>query len=183
MSARKESVRLFVGLYPPIEDAKRMLGWLDAVELAPCRPTRPEQVHLTAQFIGNRRVDEIDSIRESVQHAASGIKAILLDPLRLVTLPERGRVKVVAVETDRPPGLLELHRRLATRLARHVRENPSARFRPHFTVCRFQGNAMVDRLDRTVNGLRFTIDQVRLMRSTLGPEGAWHEEIDAIRLS
>ena len=183
MSGRKQTVRLFVGLYPPIEVAQSMLALLDTVQFTPHRLTSPQQVHLTVQFIGDRQVDELDSIRASILRSAAGIASFELQPLRLVTFPRRGGARLIAIETDAPPGLVQLHRRLVTRLSRHIREKHDDRFRPHFTLCRFGRDAAVDRIDRPVDAPSFTIDKVMLMRSVLGPDGAQHDEIDAVALA
>lgn len=182
MTGRSRTMRFFVGLYPPIETAQSMLSLLDSVDLAAHRRAPPQQIHLTVQFIGDRRVDEIRSIHESIQRSAAGIECFELRPLRLITLPERERARVVAIETDAPPGLLQLQRRLVTRLSRHVRARPGDRFRPHLTLCRFPRDATVDRIDKPVDAPSFIIDKVMLMRSTLDPDGAVHDEIEAVAL-
>ena len=182
MRGRNKTIRLFVGLYPPIDAAQSMLALLDSVQLAPHRLTSPQQVHLTVQFIGDRKVDELNSIWESVLRSAAGIESFELQPLRVITLPQRGRARLVAIETDAPPGLLQLHHRLVTRLSRHAREKSDDRFRPHFTLCRFRREAVVDRIDQPVDAPSLTIDKVMLMRSVLGPDEALHDEIDTVAL-
>jgi 2'-5' RNA ligase len=80
----------------------------------------------------------------------------------------------VALETDAPPVLLELHRRLASRLARSPRARPGDRFLPHLTLCRFGNAARAERIADPVDLAPFPIDRVSLMRSVLWRAGATH---------
>src|SRR5690606_37699260 len=119
-----KDLRLFVAIYPPEGGKAGQVGardWLRALRkmdppLANHRQTPPEQVHLTLQFIGDTPEGELDRVIESVERSASGIGPFELKPVRFMTLPPRGRPRLVALETDAPAGLLELQRRLAQRL-------------------------------------------------------------------
>ena len=177
MAKPRDNLRLFVGLYPPAEMAEQMLAALADLKLPPHRLTPLDQVHMTLQFIGDTPVKDLDATIESVERARSGLPAIELVPLRLMALPRRGPARLVAAETDAPPTLLELHRRLATRLARNARERPGDRFLPHLTLCRFRAPTRIGALDEPLALAAFPVEEVRLMRSTLHPDGAKHHEV------
>ncbi len=170
-------MRLFVAAYPPPEVVRGMLAALKRLELPPHRLVPPEQVHLTLQFIGDTAPGRLDTVHESVERATGGLRAFDLTPRRLVRLPERGRARLVAVETDAPATLLELQRRLATRLARRTRHNPADRFRPHLTLCRFRQPSPLHEVDVAVDVEGFTVDRILLMKSTLHSTGAQHVEV------
>ena len=182
MGRHDSTIRLFVAVYPPESVRGEMLAALRRIDLPPHRTVPPEQVHLTLQFIGDREPGEVSAITESVRRSASGIDAFSLTPERLITLPQRGRPRLIAVETDAPPGLLELQGRLASRLARAPRARPGDRFRPHLTVCRFHRDVHAERLDVRVDLAPFEISVIRLMQSVLSPRGAQHTEISAVSL-
>lgn len=149
------------------------------------RATPANQIHLTLQFIGETRRDRIDHTIASVERACKGLHAFNLTPRSLVTLPNRPNepARLLAVETDKPPTLLELKQRLALRLARKVRDEPARRFRPHLTLCRFTPPAEVDPPEVTTLGGTFAVNCIAVMRSRLLPTGAVHDEIAAIDLS
>lgn len=177
-------LRLFAGIYPSPEFAASALSLLeDLNDLPPHRASPPGQIHLTTQFIGETDPRQIEAIRESVARSASGLGAFSITAERLITLPERGPARLVAIETDAPPPLIELHRRLAARLARNPRKNASDRFVPHLTVCRFRAPTTGVRLDRPAPLGGFEVREVRLMRSILRPEGAEHIALDAFPLA
>ena len=176
------TMRLFVAVYPPESVRGAMLEALRRFDLPPHRTVPPEQVHLTLQFIGDRDPGELPAITESVRRSASGIDAFTLTPERLITLPQRSRPRLIAVETDAPPGLLELQRRLASRLARSPRVRPGDRFRPHLTICRFQREAPAGRIDNGVELPAFDVSLIHLVRSVLSPQGAKHTEVASVTL-
>lgn len=182
MAKPTANLRLFVAAYPPAESARAMLSALEPLALPPHRVTLLEQLHLTLQFIGDTPQTQMDATIESVQRAAAGLKAFQLTPRRLITLPERGPTRLVAVETDAPATLLELQRRLAMRLARNVREKPGDRYRPHLTLCRFRSPTRGVKIDQEFALEPFPIDRIRLMCSTLSSNGAQHVEVMAWEL-
>lgn len=175
-------VRLFVAAYPRRESAEAMLASLGGLELAEHRPTPAEQVHLTLCFIGDTPRKDVDAVRESVARSAAGLPAFELTPRRLITLPIRGRPRLVALETDAPPTVLELVRRLTTRLAKRVRQNPTDRFLPHLTLCRFQHTARPTELAQDIGLPPFPISGVILVQSRLTAAGAIHAPVESFPL-
>lgn len=155
----------------------RALRKLDLPPAARARETALDQVHMTVQFIGDTDERELPEVVESVERAASGLPAFDLKPVRLATLPERGPVRLVAAFTDGPPQLLELQRRLVSRLARQPRGKRGDRFNPHLTLCRFGGSGTAPRIDRPLELPSFRVDHVLLMRSVLKATGAEHSEV------
>lgn len=149
----------------------------------PHRLTGLDQVHLTLLFIGDTSPKEIRGVSESVERSAAGIPPFSLTPTRLVTYPTKkqgGPVRLLAVETDTPPGLLELQRRLAQRLSRA--SGRKDRFAPHLTVVRFQGGQAESDVDVSVSIEPFHVDCVRLMQSNMTRHGAEHVEVSEVRL-
>jgi 2'-5' RNA ligase len=177
------SLRLFVAAYPPPELVERWRERLEELELPPHRLTALEQVHLTLQFLGDTPEHELESVVESVSRACSGLAASHLHATRLIALPRRGPARLVAVETDAPPSLVELQRRLARRFAEKPRERGRSRYLPHITLCRFRAPGRL-KLDREALSLGqadatapFPLREVKLVRSVLGSAGAQHFEV------
>ncbi|MBX3403404.1 MAG: RNA 2',3'-cyclic phosphodiesterase [Phycisphaeraceae bacterium] len=175
MSGRRPVMRLFVAAYPPPESAAAMLDLLRDIHLPERRAVAPEQVHMTLQFIGDTDERQLDHVTQSVERATSGIESFELTPKELLCLPERGDPRLVALTTDAPPGLLEIQRRLAARLARTPRDRQG--FLPHITLCRFRPVASVWRVRREAVLPAFPVRAIHLMESILRPEGAKHREV------
>ncbi|MDX2114901.1 MAG: RNA 2',3'-cyclic phosphodiesterase [Planctomycetota bacterium] len=173
------NLRLFAAVYPPEECARELLR--RATESgAGGRAVDVECVHLTVQFIGDTAAARMEEVRESVRRSCAGIGAFRLLPVELITLPERGAPRLVAARTDEPAALLELHRRLAHRLARHPRARDEERFVPHLTLVRYAGGGA--RVAAALDGPTFEVRSVKLMRSTLQPGGARHHLVEQVGL-
>ncbi len=179
MSRPRRYQRLFVAAYPSADMAEMLLAQLEELDLPDCRRVPLEQVHLTLHFIGDRPVREMDHVRESVKRAASGLRAIELQPLRLLTLPEGDAPRLIVAETDAPAAIIELHRRLVTRFARAPRAEEHA-YLPHLTLARFRRGSPCGRIDCPLDLPAVRIEEVCLMRSKLRPEGASHEIVEQI---
>lgn len=174
MSARP--LRLFVAAYPPAQVARALLDQLSALSLRDVRPSPGEQVHLTLQFIGDTDARELPEVQESVERAAAGLTPASVEVLGLMSLPQRGRARLVAAELASHPTMLELHRRLALRLARNARERSGDRFLPHMTLGRFPSGSG-ERVEAPVQPLRFEIAEAVLVESLLKPQGAEHRPV------
>ncbi len=177
MSRPRTNLRLFVAVYPPPELSAKLLAALQSHDLPEHRLVPPEQVHVTLHFIGDTPTKQLDATIESVQRATAGISAFDLTAQGLITLGPRGLARLVAAETDRPPELLEIQRRLVTRLARSPRRDATDRFRPHLTLCRLKKPKRGIELENPLDCISFVVDKVALMKSTLRSDGAQHHEI------
>lgn len=163
--------RLFAAVYPPAQWTKTALETLRGLDLPPHRETPPAQVHLTLRFIGQRREPEIPSVVTSIERSCAGIGRFELSPFQCIGLPARSP-RVIAVETDTPAPLLELHRRMVTRLARSPRSNAADRYVPHLTLGRTSGARDIESVCVDLPG--FEVREVVLCRSVLKPSGAEH---------
>lgn len=186
MARPVSNLRLFVAIYPPTDLAAAALEAIAPLDVPPHRPTPAAQIHLTLQFIGDTPAKNLEDVLESVRRSASGIQAFTLSPQRYITLPPRA-ARLVALETDAPPQILELHRRLALRLARAPRQDPTDRFLPHLTLARFQRGSPQGKPPRQLESPAdlpaFTVQHVQVMRSILRPEGAEHREVERVELA
>lgn len=173
-------LRLFVALYPPSEVAAALLASLPPQDVAPGRDTPPEQIHLTLHFIGDRSTRELPEVIESISRAASGLAAPECVCPELVALPAGQTARLIAARVEPHPTVLELHRRLTTRLARPGRKPD--RFEPHLTLRRYPTTGG-PRVARPIERVAFTPTQVELVRSVLSPSGASHETIHRVTLA
>lgn len=173
--------RLFIALYPPPETALALLGELDGLELPPGRASSVDQLHMTLLFIGDAPERDVPAIAESAERAAAGVGPFELAPQRLVTLPEHGLARLVAAVTHAPGALLELRRRLVSRLV--TRREKSGPFLPHLTLHRFRSPARFELAPRPLATPPFLVDSISLRSSVLRPEGAEHRQIARVELA
>jgi 2'-5' RNA ligase len=178
----REPLRLFVAAYPSRGLVEALTADLPPAYRLDSRKTPTEQVHLTLQFIGETELIELPRVRESVERSCAGLCPFDLIFERLMTFPPGGKhTKLLAATTNAPPTLLEIHRRLAHRLAKNVRQRQEERFHPHVTVARFP--TRVEPYDVPLPGLTWVVDSVLLMESILHPSGAEHRELGRFELT
>jgi 2'-5' RNA ligase len=173
--------RLFVAAYPPAECVEALRAAVAPRVPRDAVPTPEVQVHLTLLFVGDTEARDVPDVIESVSRAALGVGPLVLRAESLIVLPERGPARLIAAATDAPKGLLELQRRLATRLARPSKRREA--FTPHLTLARFSPRAWPGERRLEIPAIEFSITRVALVRSDLGPAGARHAPLHEVELS
>jgi 2'-5' RNA ligase len=191
--SRQPLARLFVAVDLPDQAREQLAAWARSALRAaggrpgaghPLRVLDPEVLHVTMCFLGNRPVEEIETIGAQMAGVASeGCELSLGAPL---WLPPR-RPRVLAVELHDDSGELE---RLQSRLVAALREvcdleadahgasRRRHRFRPHVTVARMRaGAAPSQRALEPTPALSFMPRELVLYRSWLSPTGASYEAI------
>lgn len=172
-------MRLFVAIYPPPEIARALSELLKpGADLPAHRLVAVEQIHMTVLFIGLIEPGARDDVIESVERSVAGLESFELCMQHVIALPQREHARVIAVKTDRPPTLLEIHQRLVIRLARNPKAQSAREFLPHLTIARLKPAQTVTLDDMAdVSALRFTVRAIHLMQSTLTAQGAVHKTL------
>jgi 2'-5' RNA ligase len=172
-----------VACYPTPEASENLAALAREEELAGARRVTIEQIHLTLLFIGDTDERQFDEVRESVARSVAGLGSFELQVSRLITLPHDGEPRVLAVETEPHATLVEIQRRLVTRLARPSQRRRGEAFLPHFTIARYGSGGEGLRVSREVAAPSVFIGAVRLMASELRPRGALHREVSSFVLA
>jgi 2'-5' RNA ligase len=127
--------RVFVALDLPEGVREGLAAWGREELVDPAlRPTRPESLHLTLAFLGNRGAAEVEEVAAVVVRSAAPAPLLKLeDPIQL---PRRGRASVFALPAP-SPATSDLRRALVERLVAAGLYEPERRdFWPHVTVAR-----------------------------------------------
>ncbi|GAB4171656.1 MAG: RNA 2',3'-cyclic phosphodiesterase [Geothermobacteraceae bacterium] len=167
--------RLFVAVPLPAE-LKRRLGQLQQQLKSSgfaLRLPRPESLHVTLAFLGDRPVESLEQLRAAVLSVGRSHGAFSCDCAGLGAFPSRHRSRVLWAGFEDPLPWHDLHGRLSTALGEDV-----GRFHPHVTLARVRGrpcdaSALIQRWQQETWG-RIRVDRVILYRSELQPGGAIH---------
>ncbi len=197
MSARPASARLFVAVDPPAEARFALASWARTAARG-LRILDAELLHVTVCFLGERALQEIDSLADEL--AACERPAVELSLGAPLWLPPR-RPRALAVELrDERGSLAAIHAEVLSRLLAEQRQGQSGsgraaasrgagagaqrhRFRPHVTVARMRpGDAPRDRALPPTPARTFAPPELVLYRSWLSPEGASYERLRACPL-
>ena len=157
------------------------------------RWVRPEAVHLTLEFLGEIEPSLVESILGAMEGAARGTGPIALGLSGIGAFPSMSNPRVIWVGVNGDLGLLsELQARIdeAMYLSCSFPREERA-FSPHLTLGRLRERQSAN--DRSAVGralarvtldveIRWQVDQVHLVRSTLTPSGAEYDLLGSRRL-
>jgi 2'-5' RNA ligase len=176
------SVRLFVAVSPPEDARTHLAAALPSLQIGG-RPVRPGRWHLTLAFLEDVPDDRVPEVRAAVDGAAGTTGPF---SVRLTGAGAFGQVVWIGLSGETDPLV-----RLAGELRRRLRdagfpveERP---FRPHLTIARGvdtrrPSTAAALASLAEYDGPPWTVRQLVLVHSTLGPGGARHEPIGAAAL-
>jgi 2'-5' RNA ligase len=184
--------RVFVALDLPDDVRDGLTAWGRSELVDPAlRPTRPESLHVTLVFLGDRGPAEVEEIAAIVRR--SGVPAPVMKLEEPIQLPRRRRAALFALPAP-SPATTELQRALAARLVAAGLYEPEKRdFWPHVTVARVRAEGHGSRLPAAVTrrpetlprGLKEPFLGVRLTlyRSELQPGGSRYAPLAQVELS
>jgi 2'-5' RNA ligase len=191
MAATEKRQRLFVALDLPDRVRDGLMAWGKAELVDPAlRAVRPESLHVTLVFLGQREAAEAEAIAAVVGDSVAPAALLKLeDP---IPLPRRKRAALFALPAP-SPATTDLHHRLVEDLAQEgLYEAEKRDFWPHVTVARVQPEGRGSRRPAAVarrpgelpKGLKEPFYGVRmtLYRSELQPTGARYAPLAQVEL-
>lgn len=182
---------MFVALDLPELVREDIVIWSKRVLTDPAlRPVKPESLHVTLAFLGNRPLREVEKIEEAIWEIAE--TPILLQLQGPVGRPARGRPRLIALPVDSNP-VVARQRELAESLAHEGLYKPEGRtFWPHVTVARVRAEGRGSRQPmqvKTPSGPSptahigyFGAVRISLYRSELQPSGAHYVPLAQVEL-
>lgn len=153
---------------------------LQRLSAAGLRPVRPEALHVTVAFLGERPAGEIGGLQELIASLPSAALEGVLEPEALPLPRRRPRLLALGVSS---PGAGALREELVEPLRRHSGWRPGARpYLPHVTVFRMRGRSGGGSQARVAalqegDGQAFGFRRIALYRSDLRPEGAHYSAL------
>lgn len=180
-------LRLFVAIAVP--DAVRDAITAAQRELQPLAPrgtvrwTRPEQFHLTLQFLGDVPASRIAELKAAVQPVCAGQPALPLSAAGVRFFPNARLPRVIWTGVNDPAGgLVGLQKQLAAALHPFAAKAGAEHYIGHLTLgrcknARGRGTEELVKHALAMTDRRFgewTAGEIEIVRSKLTPEGARH---------
>jgi 2'-5' RNA ligase len=184
--------RVFIALDLPEPLRAGLAAWGKAELVDPAlRPTRPESLHVTLVFLGDREPGEVEEIAAVVER--SGVPAPVMKLEDPISLPRHRRASLFALPAP-SPAASALQKALMDRLTIAGLHTPEKRdFWPHVTVARVRPEGRGSRRPAAVTrrpgdlpeGLKHAFVSVRLTfyRSELQPGGSRYVPLAQVELS
>lgn len=177
-------MRLFVALDLPADLRRRLAALVGSLRagLPDANWVRPEAVHLTLAFLGERPEDEAPLLRAALVPVFARHAPFVVQVGGAGVFPRRREARVLWLGLDGGSALEELQREVAERVHEVLSLEPEGRpFRPHLTLgrCRRPWPARaVRRFEESAQlEAELLVDHGSLIESTLSPDGSVYEEV------
>ncbi len=184
-------VRSFIALYPDAEALRHISHYLSCLSAKDrsVKWEQPRQVHITLKFLGDMQPKTLDVIAKNLDamFRGSGAAEALIDTVG--GFPNLRDPRIVWLGfRDAVPRMLELQRAVETVCEAEGVERESKRFTPHFTIGRVRNRGGAGDLENVLAACSFQAvpvrcTAIRIMESTLTPQGAMHRERASIILT
>ena len=179
-------MRVFLGVFPPIEVARDIHAAVQAAALEhPVRWIDRENLQVTLEFLGE--IDDAGPVAVAAQQAVADFAPfqVELGELGVFPQPRRARVGFVQVQSGGKQ-LARVREAIRARLPESL-ELDDKKFHAHLTLTRFRtppsrADLEVLRLELSPWRWKFPVDEVRVVRSHLGKQGARYHSLHAIPL-
>lgn len=181
-STRGESLRVFCAVELP--DEVRAAACAHASRLRRDFPdaragwSRPESLHVTLKFVGEVEAARVEALSRAACAAVEEFEPFELSIEEAGTFPPRGAARVLWLGVkDASGGLARLQRRLEDKCAAAGFPREPKQFKPHLTLARLRtpkdAHALSEAHRHTTFGPhRFTVSELLIIRSELGPGGS-----------
>ncbi len=164
-------MRLFVGIFPDKDIAKALWKMGEKIR-GEWKREPPEKLHITLKFMPDEDPERIGKLLEELRHPSFEVVFN-----KVGTFPPRGRPRVIWVGVE-GEGLLSLKREV-DRLIGIPDDKP---FVPHLTLGRAKRWIDVDSFLREKVHIKWRVEKVSLVSSTLTPEGSVYKVIKEYEL-
>ena len=175
-----DRIRLFIGVYPPLDVVRSWLATARSVAPDAARYTPAAQAHLTLLFLGETPRAAVYDLVEALARRCAPLAPIELVSAYVATLP-RTRPRLLAAMCESTASL-HAARTVVVQAAEDLGLGGDGRFTPHVTLCRFARGANVRSLQRAMDARSASVEAMRLMASELRPDGAAHACVAEVRL-
>ena len=187
--------RLFVAIFPPAHVVTSLqaavAGVAKGVPTRAIRWTRPEQVHLTLNFLGAIAIARIPEIESALRAACQGHRQHEVRVAGLGCFPNRNRPQIIwaGLAGDLRP-LESLKESIDARLLASGCAGEERSFQPHLTIGRTRelnaagrrevAEALAAAQERDFG--KWQVGGIDLMQSALSPQGATYGALQSIPL-
>lgn len=177
-------IRSFIALYPDAGATSHIADFINEIRARnrSVRWEHPDKVHITLKFLGDVESSVLDAIAADLRERMAGQHAFsaLID--RTGAFPNLRRPRIIWLGfAEIQERIQQLQRVTDEVCTAHGLEPEQKKFTPHFTIGRARRNADTGSLENDIEACSFQpvpvhFTAVRIMESTLTPQGAIHTE-------
>ena len=177
-------VRCFVGFLLSESSRKSLVDVQKYVESLPikCKLVEPENLHINFSFLGEVKDENIEEIKQKLDHIASDYKSFEAKASGLRAIPNPKFIRVIAMSVNDENNALE-------KIRERVRREIGGDSKPmHLTLCRVKEVENKEEVAQKLSEkealieIRFTVDSIQLIKSELSRSGPTYIPIHEARL-
>jgi len=177
-------IRMFLSI--PVKDPSALQPVLTDLKLTDnVRPSPISQMHITVRFIGDIDDGKTKKVAKCVADAVRDIDPFTITIAGAGCFPSARRPSVVWIGAMPEDRLTTIADRISANLSSVGIDFDDKPFKSHITVGRCKGPAKVDGFLEKYSSKEFEsflCDEILVMRSELGPQGAKHTVLERIPL-
>lgn len=150
---------------------------------------KPENIHITLKFLGEVAEDKVDGVCENIKVSMEGFKKFNISVDSVGVFPGFKSPRVIWLGVSEGSGKLSgLNRSIEETFSSRGFEREKRIFSAHMTIGRVRSLKNVKLLARTVEGMsglrigRFLVEDVRIIKSDLTPEGPVYSVLKKVML-
>ncbi|MBN1448930.1 MAG: RNA 2',3'-cyclic phosphodiesterase [Bacteroidetes bacterium] len=186
-----KTIRSFIALYPDSSAREQMSAFIACLKsrYPSIRWEQPDKIHITMKFLGDVEPATLDAITAQLRSSIHPSPPIDARIDRTGAFPSLQRPRIVWLGfTEMLQPVLDLQRITEETCERHGIERERKSFTPHFTIGRVKQHSDTIGLENALEACSFSpvpvrFIAVRVMESTLTPQGAVHRERARIELT
>lgn len=170
-------MRVFIAIYPPLEIRERLLR--TAQNLVPgdaFRWSKPANVHLTLNFLGNVEEENLAGLRQTLDTVCGRHGPFEIKPCGIGAFPSSRKARIVWAGVDKGAEALRvLAEDLEESLSRLGFEKQKRGFKPHITLGRSRSSPGLPEDTESMKSMEapgFLAQRVDLVESSPGAGGA-----------
>ena len=184
------NLRLFIAIDIP-EHVKKEIGELLGIlkkHDADVKWIPPENIHLTLKFLGTTPDSLVGKIREALLPLVSSYEQFYITIQSTGVFPSSKYPRIIWIGIIDSDTLIEVRNGIESAMSLLGFQREDKKFHPHLTVGRVRGQkgmiSLMQELDRSHDKQfgHFPVDQVKLMKSELKPNGAEYSCLHTIPL-
>lgn len=180
-------MRAFLALTPPDALVDALSALVSGLKCG--RHVDDDDMHLTLAFFPDVSLAELEELNLALEMTRPGPVALRITGIATFGSAEP-RSLHATVAPD--PALMHLQKKVETAARRSGIDLPHRRFVPHITLARFpnrmppEDHARIGRFLEAYGNFRFdpvAVDEVALIQSTLGPDGARYDLLESYQIA
>ena len=174
--------RTFIALdfpCPVLDKIKKIQKSIDSSYSSIIRWTKPENIHLTLKFLGEVKIEKIQTIEKSLDSIANKMEPFKIDLSEIGAFPNWGHPRIIWIGLEKSEPLLLLAKEIEENMNEIGFEREIRPFSPHLTIGRvrddtsFKDFQMMENKCRTFTRIedRIPINNIYIYKSDLQPFG------------